>query len=181
MNKNEILNRLSPEDAAEVLARLLRGDAGLAEHAAPIADELLRDSADVDGIAADVQLELDSLDVEELWGRSGGQRDGYHEPGDEAFEMCEEALRPVLEEWRRCRELGRLEDAEHYCMGLLLGLHLFETESQTEFREWAEDVPSCLADRVLSTWREWCPSAEAEDHVAQFLKEKCPRFSRTGR
>lgn len=181
MNQEQILKKTSPEDAAAILARLVRDDAGIAKRAAQTADDLLRDSADVDGLAADVQMALDFLDVEDLWDRSGGQRDGYHEPGEEACDMCQEALQPVLEEWRRCRELGRVEDAEHYCMGLLLGLHLFETESKTEFREWAEDVPDGLADQVLSTWSEWCPSTEARDEVTRFLREKCPRFAKTVR
>ena len=158
----------------------LRDDVGLARRAAEIADELLRSSADVEGIAADVQLELDFLDVEDLWDRSGGQRDGYHEPGEEAFEMCEEALQPMLDQWRRHRDLGRVEDAKRCCMGLLLGLHLFETESETEFRKWAEDVAACLADRILSTWSNWSPSSEVEAEVARFLQKRCPEFARRG-
>ena len=181
MNQNDILEHLSPEVAAAVLARLLRDDAGLASRAARIADDLLHHSANVDGVAADVQMELECLQAEDLWDRSGAQRDDYHEPTDEAFEMCEEALQPVFDEWRRCRELGRIEDGKHYCMGLLLGLHLFETESKTEFRGWAEDVPNCLADRVLSIWSEWCSSPEAADEVTRFLQEKCPQFAKTGR
>jgi hypothetical protein len=177
LNDNEILSRLSPEDAAAVLGEMVRNDADIARRAAEIANELLKDSADVEGIAADVQMELDFLDVEDLWDRSGGQRDGYHEPGEEAFDMCEEALQPVLEQWRRSRELNRTADAKYYCMGILLGLHQFETTSETEFRKWAEDVPGCLAEQVLSTWTEWCPSPEANDEVVQFLQENCPRFT----
>jgi hypothetical protein len=180
MNQEQILKKLSAEDAAAVLARLCRDDAGLTKRAAEIADELLQTHADVDGIAADLQFELDFTDVEELWDRCGGQRDGYHEPSEEAFEMCEEILQPMLDQWRRYRELGRLEDAKHYCMGLLLGVHLFETESKTEFREWAEDVPGSLADRILSTWREWCPSPQADAEVTRFLQERCPEFAELG-
>lgn len=98
MNQDEILELLSPEDAAAVLERLCQDDPDIARRAARIADELLRGAADIDGIAADVQMELDSLDVEDLWDHSGGQRDGYHEPGEEACDMCEEALQPEGEE-----------------------------------------------------------------------------------
>lgn len=84
----------------------------------------------------------------------------------------------MLEQWSRCRDLDRVEDAKRCCMGLLLGLHLFETESKTEFREWAEDVPGCLADRGLSTWSEWCPSSKADGEVTQFLQERCPTFAK---
>ena len=67
MNQNEILALLSPEDAAAVLARLCQDAPDIAKQAAALADEILGASADVDGVAADVQMELDFLDVEDLW------------------------------------------------------------------------------------------------------------------
>ena len=41
---------------------------------------------------------LDSIEVEEVWDRSGRTRNGYVEPTEMAFQMSEEALDPFIEE-----------------------------------------------------------------------------------
>jgi hypothetical protein len=60
--------------------------------------------------------ELESLDVDDIFDKSGARRDGYVDPGDAAFQMFEEALAPFLQDGRGraegilrtgCRRLGR--------------------------------------------------------------------------
>ena len=50
-------------------------------------------SADKETIASAVYLELNRLDVEELWDRSGSTRHGYVEPNEMASEMIPSFLR----------------------------------------------------------------------------------------
>lgn len=52
----------------------------------------------IDDAAANVQMDLESIDIEDLFDRVGSKRDGYVDPGDTAWEMFEEALKPFQDE-----------------------------------------------------------------------------------
>ena len=77
--KTSIIDQLSPDEALEVLKVLIREDESLIGKIEKIAHEILSD-IDIEEIASALYLELDSLDVEELWDRSGRTRHGYVEP-----------------------------------------------------------------------------------------------------
>lgn len=56
---------------------------------------------DAEEIATTVYAELDRLEVEEVWDRTGRPyRYGYLDPGEAAYQMMEEALDPFISSWR---------------------------------------------------------------------------------
>jgi enamine deaminase RidA (YjgF/YER057c/UK114 family) len=77
---------------------------------------------DIKDIASLVYFDLDSIEVEEVWDRSGRTRNGYVEPTEMAFQMFEEALEPFLEEMKKYLKLSMFVEAKEYCMGILRGI-----------------------------------------------------------
>ena len=66
----EIINQLSPQDALAVLKALADSDANLARRIAEIATEHLSE-VDPQDVAEEVYYALESLQVENVWDRSG--------------------------------------------------------------------------------------------------------------
>ena len=53
--------------------------------------------------------------------------------------MFEEALTPFLQDVERYRTLGLPERASAYCLAILQGIYDFDTDSSTQYKEWAVD------------------------------------------
>ena len=84
MNLSEMkkfIQSLNAYEAAQVLKELLGNDPELTKKIYGIAAKVAAD-VDVDEIMDEVYCELDALDVDELYGRSGRTRYGYVEPCD---------------------------------------------------------------------------------------------------
>ena len=45
-------------------------------------------------------------------------------------------------------------------MGILKGIYKFETESTSEYKDWAVDAPSGIFEQVLDEWKEGQNSPE---------------------
>ena len=78
-----IIDHLSADDALAIVHALAREDDRLASLIAEVATSCLS-SVDSEQIASDLYDELDVLDVEEVWDRSGATRHGYVEPQEAA-------------------------------------------------------------------------------------------------
>ena len=68
-----ILDEISADDAFAILRRLAKEDPKVANRIEQIAIEYLSD-VDIEAIASQVYFDLDSIDVEEVWNRSGRTR-----------------------------------------------------------------------------------------------------------
>ena len=95
-----IFDEISADDALAILRLLAKEDTKIARRIEQIAIEYLRD-VDIEDIASQVYFELDSIEVEEVWERSGRTRNGYVEPTEMAFQMFEDALDPFIEEMKK--------------------------------------------------------------------------------
>jgi len=116
-----------------------------------LAEDLFKD-VDVEAVCDDVFYALDGIDVHELWDRADPRTDGYTSPEDMAMEMFEEALDPFLQELYRLFDLKMHQEAKLYCMGLLKGIYQYEEDSESEFKDWATDVPGETFGHVLTEW-----------------------------
>jgi hypothetical protein len=167
--KTSIIDQLSPDEALEVLKVLIREDESLVNKIENIAHEILS-AIDIEEIASVIYLELDSLDVEELWDRSGRTRHGYVEPNEMASEMIDEVLGSFLENLKRYNQLSFREQAKR--------MYQFEQESQNDFVDWAVDMPGECAVLVL---KEWKTSEQTKDdllEMEQFIKQSLPSWHR---
>ncbi len=170
-NPCEIIDQLSPTDALAVLKILARRDAATAAHIAEVARAYLR-GVDLEEVAFALYDELTLLKPEQVWDRAGPTRHGYIDPADAAYEMIEQVLSPYLEELEKYQRLGMSAEANQICMGLLLGFHRFDYESDSKFKDWAPDAMSVFPDTVIETWKGGKPSRADAKAVDKFIAEQ---------
>ena len=154
-----VLDVLNAEELRSVL-KLLCEDSEIAEKVAFIANKNIC-KVNIEEVAADVFDALDFLDVEDLWDSSGAQAGGgYEDPGDVAYQMVEDALEPFS---KRLYEYSNLElhnEAKLYCMGILKGIMQYTKNSDSKFKDWAEDCAETCFENIFSEWKENCSNVE---------------------
>jgi len=178
----KLIGQLSPDEGLVILRALARQDARVAARIVELitahwSDDAPQTPEDAAGIAEDLLVELNLLEVEEVWDRAGQTRYGYVEPIEAADEMMREVLGPFLEEMKRYQHLGLHNAARYTCMGLLAGLYRFETESTAEFKDWATDLPGAFAELVLREWKAGNPTAAEVGEVEQFIREELEKWT----
>jgi len=142
---SEVLESITGSDALAVLRALAERDDKLAEAIDATARELLG-QVDAEDVAAEVQMELEALHVEDIGDRAGATGYGYVDEGEAAWQVFEDALEPFKETVEKYRNLSMSAQAGSYCDGILLGLYAFHAESSTEFKDWVVDAPSEFFD-----------------------------------
>ena len=173
--KNDILDKITPNEALEILRQISRTDKNLKMKIIELAEDLFKD-VEVDEICDAVFDALDGIDVHELWDRAGPKTDGYTSPEDMSVEMIEEALEPFVQEMQRLLDLKMHQEAKLYCMGILKGIYQYEEDSGSEFKDWATDVPGESFGHIL---REWGQTGNKKDkkEMKNFIKKECPEWS----
>lgn len=174
--KANLLDTITGGDALSILQVLAQRDANLARTIEAIAMELLSD-VDIDEIAADVQMGLESLAVEDVWERSGANAHGYLEPGDAAWEMFEEVLQPFQDVGAKYAQLLMQEESRLYCQGILKGLYDFHKASSSEFKDWAVDAPGEFFGLILDDWNKLSSGKASSIDILEFLEAQCPDWA----
>ena len=174
-SKSKILEAITAEDAVTILRHLAENDADMAKRIEDVAMELFS-GVDADDIASQVQMELESLNVEDVWDRSGSTSQGYVDPGDASWQMFEEALEPIEEQLNKYKELSMDTEAKLLCMGMLKGIYDFANESNTEYKDWAVDAPGEFFMIVLDDWRNWTKKRKDLAEMDEFIEKHCPEW-----
>lgn len=170
----KVLDSITGDDALAILKVLVR-DRRLAQEIERVAREHCS-NVEMHVVAANVATELDSLDIEDVWDRSGNNRYGYVEPSEAAWEVFDEALRPFRDEVGKYGRLSMLREAELACQGILKGIYDFEKESSSEFKESAVDAPAEYFGMVLDDWKKLFggrPPSGPLDRMTEFLTKHC--------
>lgn len=165
---SSIIDQISESDALVILRCLIRENPKLTQKIEQIAKKHLS-AVHIGDVAENLYFDLNRLEVEELWDRSGKTRYGYVDPGEAADAMFEEVLEPYVDELRKYLKLSMHKEAKTYCKGLLLGIRKFETESNTEFKSWAVDIPSERFDELLNIWKEKQNNQQDIEEMEQFI------------
>ena len=169
-SKMEIfIQSLNAEEASQVLKILLKDNPDLIKKVYDIA-MIVTGDVDVDEIMDEVFYELDALDVDDLYSRSGKTRYGYVEPHDESWEMFEEALQPFIDEMKKNQQRALPVLAKTYCIGIIKGLMMYEKESSSDFADWVTDAPGEYVDTVIKEWKKGDPSNEDIAEVMSIAK-----------
>jgi len=171
--QSEILESITGSDALSILNALAQRDEKIKTTIEKTAVEILS-AVDVDEIAAKVQMELESIQVEDVWARAGANREGYVDPGDAAWEMFEEALRPFRDELEKYKKLSMPKEATLYCLGILKGIYAFDKDSKTQYKEWAVDAPGEYFAFILDDWRTLYKGIIPMVSMKVFLETNCP-------
>ena len=176
---SRILESMTGSDALSVLRLLAERDDEFAEVIDATARELLG-QIDSEDVATDVQMELEFLDVEEVWDRSGARRDGYIDPGDAAWQMFEDALKPFGDAIEKYKSLSMSREARACCEGILKGIYDFHRESSTEYKDWAVDAPGEFFGQVLDEWNSLFKRRPPLLEMEEFLHSRCPDWAERG-
>jgi hypothetical protein len=169
---SNVLNSITGSDALAVLKILAGRDAGMGQVIDATARELL-EQVDAVEVGADVQMKLELLDVEDVWDRSGATRNGYVDPGDTAWQMFEDALKPFEDEIEKCKRLSTSAQARSYCEGILKGIYDFHRDSATEYKDWAVDAPEEFFGQVLDQWKSLFKGRPPLLKMDKFLHAHC--------
>jgi len=164
---------LRPSEQATLLERLATRKDAVGD---AVRDEIERlvAAVDPDEVAGDVQFDLELLDVESLWARSGRHRYGYTDPQEAAWEMLENALAPHRERLNWYRAAGRPEAYDAYALGVLQGLYDFHHESDAEWKAWAPDDAGEAFAWVLDEWKRHRRGDAERQAMWDQLAERCP-------
>ena len=168
--EKNIFDAISADDAYQILRILANENQTIAKRIEMITEEFLM-CVDIEDIAEDVYYDLNSLEVEDIWDNSGSTRDGYVDPAEYAWEMFEDALESYMEDIKKYQKLSMTVEAKNCCMGILKGMYKFETESTSEYKDWAVDAPSGLFEQVLDEWKEGQNSPEDIAEVEEYVKD----------
>jgi len=174
--KNDIFDKISPDEALEILRQITKTDKNLKKKIVELAESLFRD-VNVDEVCEDVFFELDVIDVHELWDRAGSNTDGYISSEEMAVEMFEDALEPFLQEMYRLLDLKMHQEAKLYCMGIAKGIYQYEEDSTSEFKDWAADVPRESYDYIFNEWEKRGIDIKDKKEMRAFLSDACPNWS----
>ena len=172
--KNNIFDKISPNEALKILRQITKTDKSLKKKIIELAEDLFRD-VDVDEICEAVFYALDGINVHELWDRAGPKTDGYTSPEDMSVEMFEEALEPFDQEMQRLSDLKMHQEARVYCMGILKGIYQYEQDSESEFKDWASDVPGECFGYILREWGKNRSNKDKEE-MKNFIQKECPAW-----
>ncbi len=167
--KKKVLDKISGHDALLILKALANEDRSIAKRIEQIALEYLRD-IDVENVASQVYYALEGIEIEDLWEQSGSMRYGYVDPSERAWEMLEEALEPFTNELNKYLDLSLENEAKNYCAGILKGINQFGKESSSQLKDWAEDAPDELFERVLDDWKKVCKTPEHIQEMEDFIE-----------
>lgn len=172
----DLIGRLTPAQAKEVVRRLSQASGEIRQAVVSEALNVLR-NVEMDDIADEIFLALDSIDVQNCWAQSGDSRTGYISPDEAAQEIIEEEVQPYLDQMRRYHELHMPDQEATYCMAAILGLYRFEQESGSQFREWSTDIPAECASFVLQSWRKNQLDEARPDAMLRFVRDRCPAWT----
>jgi hypothetical protein len=174
--KANTLESITGADALAILKVLAARNENLAQEIDAVAKDLFS-LVEIGEIAANVQMELESLYADDIWDRSGAKRDGYVDPGDAAFAMFDEALKPFEEEVDKYKQLSMLQQADLTCQGILKGIYDFDKESATEYQQWAVDAPSEYFRAILDEWKKLFTGRPPFPRMTAFLQTQCPDWA----
>jgi len=167
------LERLSTNESASLWSQMLKRHPELRAEAEVLALEMIT-KVNSEGVAEDVVFALEDIQQEDIWGRSGSdQYGGYVDPGEAAYELCEEALDPFLEELKRLLTMGLEAPALAQVQGMLLGLHALEGKLLADAEEYPGDGGIY---GVLGTWVEASP-ASADDALLAWVDQELPDWA----
>ncbi len=177
--KASVLGKLQPSEAQKVLKALLTAHPKLKAEAEELARSVISDVS-FDGIAEEVEWELESHDLDEMNSRAGKTRWGYVDPTDAAHEILHEAIDPIIEEMQRHLELGLDREALETCQGLVLGLYGVRDKKNDGCLGWAPDFCWQTAEEVLGKWSKGIRgkgTKGSRTRLRSFLDELAPEWS----
>jgi len=168
MDKKDLIKSLNQTEAEEVLSTLYNENPELEDKIYDIALKVVS-QVDEDRVMNDVFYDLDMIDVDDLFSKSGRTSYGYVEPHDLSWEMFDDELQPFINEMKVYQERSLPIEAKIYCCGIIRGLQKYDKDSNSDFKDWAGDAPIESIHIVLEEFKKGNPSAEDIAQVSKLI------------
>jgi hypothetical protein len=165
----DLLNRLTPAEAHNVLRRLLDKHPELRAEAGQMAADLVT-SLSVEEVAEDVLDRVTGVGLDELNSRAGSHSWGYVEPSEAANELLEESIEDLLEDMKRKAELGLAPAAEVLCTGIVCGLYQARKTESDGALGWDPDFPAERAGYTVEELIRAYPHAARQPALERFAE-----------
>jgi hypothetical protein len=172
----DILDKLTGDQALIIVRSLAAKGGAISEAVLAAAKDVLM-TVDIEDVGDDVYFALDLIDVEDLWDRAGSSRDGYMDEVEAATELLEDEFEPFFDQVDRYHELDMRGQERDYCMGVVLGAYRYVKESNSEFRNWCEDLPVECVGELLDRWRTRTPDLSFRASMNDFIRARCPGWA----
>ena len=163
--KTNILDNLSSSELATIFRTLLTRHKALVAEAEELAEELTAE-ANADDIAEEVFDRMTSLELDELNGRAGSTRDGYIDPTEAAWDICNEAIEDIVQDMYRRADIGQVDAAVEICCGIVQGLREAWKKNRGELLDYAEDFPHERGGTLVDEFLSKLSKAESERALA---------------
>lgn len=173
---NDVTGKITAEQALIIVERLYRKGGDIRDAVVAEAISVLSEFS-LDGTADEVFDALDLMDIQDCLDQAGSTRDGYTSPEEAAIDTIEDELQPFFDQVERYHDLGMIEQEATYCQAVLLGIYRFESESEAEIKELAEDHAAECAVGLLDEWRARNPDKAAIAAMETFIRERCPKWA----
>jgi hypothetical protein len=173
---NDVTGKITAEQALIIVERLYRKGGDIRDAVVAEAVSVLSEFS-LDGTADEVFDALDLMDIQACLDQAGSSRDGYTSPEDAAVDTIEDELQPFFDQVERYHDLGMIEQEATYCQAVLLGIYRFESESEAEIKELAEDHAAECAVGLLDEWRARNLDKAGIAAMEAFIRERCPKWA----
>ena len=172
---NNLIDKITPEQASTVLLALWESGSSIKAKIEDIIREVLTDVVYKD-VCDDVSFSLASLCVDDVYEHSGSRRDGYHDPGEVAIEMLEDACREHEEQLERYHELGMYKAEREYCKGVMLALYKFDQDADDDLLAQAPEMASETFWYILDKWKKRCMLQNHIENMDNFIATECSEW-----
>jgi hypothetical protein len=62
-------------------------------------------------------------------------------------------------------------------MGILKGIYQYEEDSESEFKDWATDVPGECFGYLFDEWKKRCNNIKDKKEMKNFISDACPNWA----
>jgi hypothetical protein len=162
----EKIENLSLYEAKSIL-RVLCDHENIAKEINDLATATLK-NVDADDIAEEIYSDLNCLDEDELYSRSGRTSHGYVEPFEAADEMMEDAVAPYIRKMAEYAKMKMWKEEKIYIIGIIRGLLKYHKEGNSYFLEYCPDTMTELAEHYMKEWQKTKTIEEAAEIQAVY-------------
>lgn len=175
--QKRVIDNITSEQAMSILNSLWDNHPDIRKKIEKAAEDILS-CVEYNDVCEDVRAELDSLDEEDLFDRSGPSHHGYHDPSEVAGEMLEEAVKPFQDQMNRYFKLEKQHEATEVCKGILKALYTYNEEADSQFADYATDWPGEMFGVILRDWNVRNKNKKFKEEMNLFIEKECEGWSK---
>ena len=135
-------------------------------------------TVDPESVACDVRFDLEFIDVDTIYARSGRHGHDYTSPEEATWQVLEETIEPYRKRMEWYHGAGRDEACDICALGVLRGLYDFHHDSEAEWMAHMPDHARDMFEWVLHEWQQRRKGNAERQAMRDHLASWCPDWER---